>query len=164
MAMATIPVAGALFVSVVSGCSGQGMSNEDAQIEVSGGETGGGEVVDYPTLAEALSEEGLVISGGELLLSGSPFPMDRGPFRHRYVRVTVGGHEISVLEFLDDEAAAAASATVSEDGQSIGDGPYEWSGRPHLWRSGRIIAFYVGDDDAIVESMTKVLGDRFAGG
>jgi hypothetical protein len=66
------------------------------------------------------------------------------------VVVTVGRHDLQVIEFPD--AADANSYGVSVGGVGV-DEP-----RPYEWRSGRIVVFFPGGDRSFTDSITEILG------
>ena len=74
----------------------------------------------------------------------------------------VNGAEVQVFEYTDDTAVQAAVAMINPDG-SLVDVDIDWDGSPHFYHSGRLIALYVGDNEAITKALTKTLGTQIAG-
>jgi hypothetical protein len=69
----------------------------------------------------------------------------------------------------DEAAAAAAAAGVSPDGGTVTDPSgakvsVAWLGTPSFFRSGALLAVYVGTDEATLAALTEALGPAFAGG
>ncbi len=59
---------------------------------------------------------------------------------------------------LEDVAKFAPDGSLREPGASIA-----YHGTPHLFRSDRVIAIYAGDDRAVLDLLTGLLGPQFAG-
>lgn len=79
-----------------------------------------------------------------------------------------GGAEVQVFEYADHAALEAQAALISADGGQIG-GPkgtaiVDWVDMPHFFKSGRILAVYVGRDSATLATLAGVMGEQFAGG
>lgn len=83
---------------------------------------------------------------------------------------------INLYRFPDTEEAAAGAARVSRDGMQVpvggGLASVSWTGRPHFFRQGRLIALFCesGDvrpgtrrDRIILAALQEVMGPQFAG-
>jgi hypothetical protein len=75
----------------------------------------------------------------------------------------VGTETLQVYEFIDHEAALAASAKIDRDDPSkIGNGIVDWTGSPRFWLRGNVIVLYLGDDAATDGLLRDILGPPFA--
>jgi hypothetical protein len=80
-----------------------------------------------------------------------------------------GGETLEVHTYPDALAAAQMAAGVAPDGASVTDANGEriavvWMGTPHVFRSGPLIAVYVGNTPATLGTMVEAMGQPFAGG
>lgn len=71
--------------------------------------------------------------------------------------------EIQVFEYGDSESAAADAAEIGPDGNPSTT-MISWLATPHFYRSDHLIVLYVGDDQAVVDLLSTLLGPPFAGG
>jgi hypothetical protein len=72
---------------------------------------------------------------------------------------------VQVYQFIDHEAALAASAKIDrEDPSKIGNSLVDWVGRPRFWLRDRIIVLYLGQDDSTDGELRALLGRPFAEG
>lgn len=71
----------------------------------------------------------------------------------------VNGAEVQAFEFADEAARREVSDTISESGSQIGTSMVDWIDQPNLWATGRLIVLYIGQDQAIIDLITHVLGD-----
>ena len=79
--------------------------------------------------------------------------------------VCVGPETLRVYEFIDHEAALAASVKIDRDNPSqIGGAMITWAGKPRFWLRDRIIILYLGEDAATDATLRSVLGPPFAEG
>lgn len=79
-----------------------------------------------------------------------------------------GGETLEVHAYPDEAAAAQMAAGVSPDGASVTDEAGEriavvWLGTPHFFRSGPLIAVYVGNTPVTLGALVEALGPPFAG-
>ncbi|TAK11808.1 MAG: hypothetical protein EPO32_11105 [Anaerolineae bacterium] len=75
----------------------------------------------------------------------------------------VNGVEVQVFEYATVEALETDAVTISPDGSSTDTIMITWIATPHFFKSGRVIALYVGDDAEIVTLLSAALGPQFAG-
>lgn len=68
---------------------------------------------------------------------------------------------IQVYEFEDAAVAVAAAGTVSGGGTIIGTTTVDWIETPHFYRSGRLLALYAGNDQAVLDALETNLGVPF---
>ncbi|HXG49808.1 MAG TPA: hypothetical protein VNN77_00180 [candidate division Zixibacteria bacterium] len=73
------------------------------------------------------------------------------------------GEHVQVFEYPDARRANAEAALVSPDGRTVGTTKPHWLGPPHFFKKGRLIVLYVGDNDKVVETLSRALGRPFAG-
>lgn len=79
--------------------------------------------------------------------------------------ICVGTETLRVYEFIDHEAALAASVKIDrEDPSQIGGSMVSWAGKPRFWLRDRIIILYLGEDAATDATLRTVLGPPFAEG
>lgn len=79
--------------------------------------------------------------------------------------VCVGAETVQTYEFIDHEAALAASLKIDRDDPShIGNALIEWAGVPRFWLRDRIIVLYLGEDAPTDSALRSVLGQPFAEG
>lgn len=80
----------------------------------------------------------------------------------------IGEERVQVYEYPADTDASADAARFSSDGawvsSDIGATLVNWIATPHLYRTSRLIAVYVGDDAPTLELLASILGAPFAGG
>ena len=69
-----------------------------------------------------------------------------------------------VFSYATSTGASKAAALVSVDGRTIGTSKPSWLGTPHFFRRPRSIVLYLGDEPRVIEALTRVLGQQFAGG
>ena len=83
----------------------------------------------------------------------------------------VGGQVAKVFEYANAEAANADASRVSPDGTTV-EVPANggivahslfWVATPHFYKSGKVIALYVGDEARIAEGLEGALSPQFAG-
>ena len=78
--------------------------------------------------------------------------------------IVVNGEDVQVFEYPDSAAAAAEAAQISPDASSVGTTMVTWVAALHFYAMDRIIALYVGDNQAVVDALTKELGQPIAEG
>ena len=72
--------------------------------------------------------------------------------------------EIRVYEYDSADSMEAEAAKVAADASTIDGKPAEWEATPHLFKDGRILVVYVGDNAETVDLLRSILGDEFAAG
>jgi hypothetical protein len=93
-------------------------------------------------------------SGGQLPLSGTGY------------RMKVNGEQVEVYTYGSAEDANTDAARISSDGTTITGGTvinYDWVAPPHFYKQDRLIVFYDGSNDEIIQLLQEVLGPQFAG-
>ena len=115
---------------------------------------------------ENLTDRGLLFEervSPVLLLEGEP------------LEFMISGSDETILVYVYESSAAAAKqqGLVSSDGFRIiikqnekesSEIIYEWISTPHWYLRDNTIAFYVGTDPEILDALSGVFGDEFAGG
>lgn len=107
------------------------------------------EVTDVAGLIAALQAAGATVETGNKI--EQPF------FEVQGTEVKINGQTAQVFEWADEASRAAVSQTITPQGQ-FGTTMIEWTGAPHFWAAGKIIALYVGDDAQVIEALTRALG------
>lgn len=76
--------------------------------------------------------------------------------------VSLDGVRVLAFEYPTSSAANKLRASVSKDAEMVGPAIIDWS-NPHLYRSGRLIAVYLGDHQGTLRTLQHLLGPQFAG-
>ena len=76
----------------------------------------------------------------------------------------INGEDLQVFEYENAAAAQGEAARVSPDGSSVGTTIITWVSTPHFYRSGKVIALYIGSSRELLSLLDSVLGPQFAGG
>ena len=87
-----------------------------------------------------------------------PFFSARGRIIH------VNSQAVWVFSYVNTTAAEKDAGKISSDGLTIGHSKPSWLGTPHFYRQPRLIVLYLGDDPRVIDALTRVLGQQFAGG
>lgn len=140
------------FTVTMTACGGQ--SAGTTQTEVSGAsETD--KTKDFAGLVEALEEAGAKVEQGDAI--DQPFFTVSGQI------IKVNGADVQAFEYADNAAMETEAANVPADGSSFATIMVTWIDVPHFYKSGRLIALYVGNDKAITDLLEAALGAQFAG-
>lgn len=115
----------------------------------------GGEVEDQAGLLDALRATGAEVEVGDEV--EQPFFSVKGQV------VKVNGMDVQLFEYESAEAMEADAAQVAPDGSSIGTSMVAWIDAPHFFKQGRVLALYIGRDEAMLNQLEEVLGGQFAG-
>ena len=110
---------------------------------------------DKASLITALQASGATVETGE--------PISQAFFTPEGTLLKVNGADIQVFEYESMEAMEAEGSQVAPDGGSVGTSIMMWVDTPHFYKTGRIIALYVGSDKAILALLEKVAGPQFTG-
>lgn len=78
--------------------------------------------------------------------------------------ITVNRIDVQVFEYANASLAETEAKRISPSGTGTGTSMVSWIATPHFYRRGNLIALYVGDDASVIEALTAVLGQQFAGG
>lgn len=104
-----------------------------------------------------LTEEGVEVEKGETFSTE--------PVGGQGQLLCVGDQELRVYLFASDEEAAAVAARIDpNDPSNMGNAIIEWVGNPRFWQRGPMLVLYLGEDQAIEDQITGVLGQPFAQG
>jgi len=96
------------------------------------------------------------------------------------VRVTIGEESINIYEYESREETEFQKTLIDKDGSGILTlSAYEhnmideeteispvmitWASYPHFYSKDNLIAFYVGEDEAVLNTLEKIFGKIFAG-
>lgn len=113
-------------------------------------------VEDQASLVAALEAAGATIASGDPI--SQPFFSVEGNI------IKVNGADVQVFEYENAEEMELESSQIAPDGSSNATTMITWMDTPHFYKSGRIIALYVGSDETILSLLEKVIGPQFAGG
>ena len=98
--------------------------------------------LDYVSLIDSLRAAGATVEpAGEI---EQPFFSVTGRV------IKVNGGDVQVFEFAD--------------GEFIGDFQVNWIDIPHLYKGGKLIVVYIGQENQVIVALEAVLGQQFAGG
>jgi hypothetical protein len=119
---------------------------------------------DTATVVRSLREAGATVteqeSGGDFgFLHGAPHPL------------LVNGENVTLFEYAAPALAEVDASGISADGSTIhtGIGPFgsvaivDFIAPPHFYKTGRVIALYVGRDAGTLRLLRQVFGPPFAG-
>jgi len=112
-------------------------------------------VEDQATLIAALKAAGETVEVGDSITQDF--------FRPEGHIIKVNGADVQVFEYESAAAMENEASQVAPDGGSIGTSMVSWMDAPHFYKTGRIIALYVGGDQTILDLLNMVLGAQFAG-
>ena len=112
-------------------------------------------VEDQTTLIAALKAAGATVEVGDSITQDF--------FRPEGHIIKVNGADVQVFEYESADAMENEASQVAPDGGSIGTSMVSWMDAPHFYKTGRIIALYVGSDQTILDLLNMVLGAQFAG-
>ena len=102
-------------------------------------------------------------AGGATVEKGATFSSD--PVGGEGTTVCVGEETIRTYEFIDHEAALAASQKIDpDDPTKIGNAVVSWMGKPRFWLRDRILVLYLGADEPTEAALLDLLGEPFAEG
>jgi hypothetical protein len=111
---------------------------------------------DLDSLINSLEDTGAVVQpAGDI---SQPFLAVTGQV------IKVDNTDVQVFEYSDTTAANADADMVSADGSSVGTTIISWVATPHFYKSGKLMVLYVGDNQAVINTLQEVLGSQFAGG
>ncbi len=114
------------------------------------------ELNDYEDLVVALEARGAEVEE----LGAVPEDMEIFDAETQVIQVT--GEEIQVFDFDSPEEAETMASLVAPEAGTVGDITVDWADTTHFFRSGSLLVFYVGDNPALTELLTDLLGAEFA--
>lgn len=112
-------------------------------------------VDDQASFLAALQAEGATTEVGDSIIQDF-FSVDGQAVR-------VDGADLQVFEYENAAVMEEDASQVATDGGSIGTSMVTWIDPPHFYKTGRIIVLYLGNDQTILDLLSKVLGPQFAG-
>ena len=112
-------------------------------------------VEDQASLVAALEAAGATVETGEPI--SQPFFSAEGNI------IKVNGADIQVFEYENSETMELESSQIAPSGSSDATTMITWIDTPHFYKSGRIIALYVGSDETVLGFLENTLGAQFAG-
>ena len=78
--------------------------------------------------------------------------------------INVNTQAVWVFAYANETTAEKDAAKIGRDGMTVGHAKPSWLGTPHFYRQRRLIVLYLGDDSRVLDHLTRVLGQQFAGG
>ena len=109
-------------------------------------------------LATALQREGASVALAEVMpASAHPY------FSTPAARYVVNGESVSFFEYGTAGDADTEASRIAPDGSSVGTTQVSWVSDPHFYRTGRVVALYVGRQPSTLALLQKVLGQQIAG-
>jgi hypothetical protein len=109
-------------------------------------------------LATALEREGASVALAEIMASAShPY------FSTPAARYVVNGESLYFFEYPSEGNAEAEAGRVAPDGSSVATTQVSWVSDPHFYRSGPVVALYVGKQTSTLSLLQSVLGRQIAG-
>ena len=144
-----LPVLLLIFGLTVSGCG------SDVTATPGNASTESPGVEDQASLIAALQAAGATIEVGD--------PISQAFFSPEGNIIKVNGADLQVFEYESAEAMENEASQVAPDGGSIGTSMVSWMDAPHFYKTGRIIALYVGSDQTVLDLLEMVMGPQFAG-
>jgi ABC-type oligopeptide transport system substrate-binding subunit len=120
--------------------------------------------MDYKTLLKTLqAHDTTVVPDGDV--SQSFMNAQQGHI------VKIQGEQIQVYEYVSASDANTQTSHMSPDGSTFTfktlTGTHgtavDWIAPPHFYKQGRVIVLYVGRNNSIMQTLTKVVGKQFAG-
>ena len=133
------------FAIAISGCSSATPAPSSEPLSVQ----------DQSSLLAALEAAGAKVEIGESITQEFFSPEGH--------TVKVNGADLQVFEYENAEAMEKEASQVAPDGGSIGTSMLTWIDTPHFYNTGRIIVLYLGNDQALLDLLNKVIGPQFAG-
>jgi hypothetical protein len=111
----------------------------------------GNEIGGYVDFVDALRAAGATVEPIE--------EVEQAFFSVKGQKISVNGAEIQVFEYENEAARESDSDLISTDGTNVGTSMITWVDQPNFWGKGRIIALYVGKDQALIDLLNGVLGE-----
>ena len=78
--------------------------------------------------------------------------------------LSVHGQDVQVFEYPDAASRQTESDQISPDGSAVGTTMITWVDRPNFWARGLVIVLYVGQDAAVIEMLSRILGEPLTEG
>jgi hypothetical protein len=127
--------------------AGSGLSAAPGGVLVSQGSEIGG----YAELIAALQAAGATVTPGQDI--NQSFIPVKGHL------LTVNGADVQVFEFQDEPSRQQVSDSISQAQNSITTSLPSGIDWPNFWAKGRLIVLYIGQDQATINTLSKVLGN-----
>ncbi|MEW6567783.1 MAG: hypothetical protein AB1449_06380 [Chloroflexota bacterium] len=122
-----------------------------ASMVLAGCRAGGGEVVGYAELVEALRGAGVCVEPADQVEQDFLGPTGQV--------IRVNRADVQVFEYPDEATREAESSQIPSDGSSVGTTMITWVDQPNFWVRGRVIVLYVGHDSTVIDLLTGALGE-----
>ena len=109
-------------------------------------------------LVTALEHEGASVALAEAMpASAHPY------FSTPAARYAVNGESVYFFEYGTEGDADSEATRIAPDGASVGTTQVFWVSDPHFYRTGRVVALYVGRQTSMLGLLQNVLGQQIAG-
>ena len=74
---------------------------------------------------------------------------------------TIDGERISVYEYDEDDATTLRNdlSTVTNNGTTINNKDVKWNKKAHIYKKGRIVVVYEGDNEKVLKVLNDTLGN-----
>ncbi|MCI6190976.1 MAG: hypothetical protein MSA89_14525 [Clostridium sp.] len=74
---------------------------------------------------------------------------------------TIDGERISVYEYDEDDATTLRNdlSTVTNNGTTINNKDVKWNKKAHIYKKGRIVVVYDGDNEKVLKVLNDTLGN-----
>src|SRR5688500_4250535 len=112
-------------------------------------------VEDQASLIAALEAAGATVDVGEPI--SQPFFSAEGNI------IKVNGADVQVFAYENAEEMELESSQIAPNGSSNATTMITWIDTPHFYKTGRIIALYIGNDEEVLSLLEKTMGAQFAG-
>ena len=115
--------------------------------------------IDYNAFLAMLKERGFSYTEEEEIYTASGF------FAVEPRRLIIGstGEVLYIHEYDSAESMESDSQRVGSDGFSIGNSQISWVSQPHFFKKDKILVYYIGENEQILDFLRAGLGAAFAG-
>lgn len=77
--------------------------------------------------------------------------------------IEVGKENIIIYDYKDIDLMEREEASISKDGYVVGNSMIEWASKPHFYRNNSSIVQYIGEDNKVLNALSSLCGNQFAG-
>jgi hypothetical protein len=78
-------------------------------------------------------------------------------------RYLVNGERVYAYEYASADEANMDAVRIHPSGSKVGDTFFEWKHRPHFFKAGRVIVFYMGRNERTLALLRQEVGCEIAG-
>ena len=112
-------------------------------------------VQDLNTLVATLTAAGLTVETGESVTQ--PFFTVQGQ------TLKINGQDVQVFAYDTAQAMEAEASQIAPDASTIGTNMPSWMSDPQFYKLGNMLILYVGQDQKILDILSGIFGQQFAG-